>query len=132
MANEESQPGAPKLNIELDSLFGGKTVEQVTVDSNNLDPIDEASAQWLEALAIPPRFCDQLLQVATWLSASTFITSLLTTVPISTDWVIPILLVLLVPSGATLYSYVQFPQLRWFIAYRTLLIAAGAALGVNL
>ena len=132
MSNEPENVGTPKVTIETDSLFGGKKVEQVTVDSNNLNPISESDRLWLDALAIPPRFVDQVFQALTWVAGSGFAASVLSTIPIPTDWLLPLLLTLLIPVAGGLYAWVKFPRLQPFILYRVVLLAVGIIVGVKL
>lgn len=132
MSDEKQDVGTPKITIETGSLFGGKQVEQVSVDSNHINPISESDRIWLDALAIPPRFVDQLLQFTTWMSGSAFTASILTAVPIPAAWLLPFWLTLFAPIAAGLYAFVTFPQLRPFILYRLCLLVFGIILGVTL
>jgi len=132
MSDNPNDAGTPKITIEAGSLFGGKQVEQVSVDSNHINPISESDRIWLDALAIPPRFVDQMLQFTTWMSGSAFTASLLTAIPIPAAWLLPFWLTLLVPLAAGLYAFVTFPRLQAFILYRLCLIVFGAILGVTL
>lgn len=129
MSNNE--PETPKIILNADSLFGKKS-EQVTVDSNRLNPISEADKHWLDALAIPPRPCDLMLQALTWLSASTFIFGILNKARIPAEWLQVAGILVLCFVMAAIYGWITFPRLRLFIAYRVFLLGAGGLLGVSL
>jgi len=130
--NLPNDAGTPKITIEAASLFGGKQVEQVSVDSNHINPISESDRIWLDALAIPPRFVDQLLQATTWMAGSSFASSILTAGPLPVSWLIPLCLVAFGPLAAGLYAFINFPRLQSFILYRVCLIVFGAIIGVML
>jgi hypothetical protein len=130
--NTPNDAGTPKITIEAGSLFGGKQVEQVSVDSNHINPISESDRIWLEALAIPPRFVDQLLQATTWMSGAAFVASVLTVGPLPSSWLIALGLAGAGPIAAGLYAMVQFPRLQMFILYRVCLLLFGAVVGVML
>lgn len=132
MSDSPENAGTPKITIEAASLFGGKQVEQVSVDSNHLNPISESDRIWLDALAIPPRFIDQILQFTTWMSGSAFIASIITAGPIPAAWLLPFWLTLLAPAAAAIYAFITFSRLRPFIVYRLCLILLGIVLGVTL
>jgi hypothetical protein len=130
--NTPNDAGTPKITIEAASLFGGKQVEQVSVDSNHINPISESDRIWLDALAIPPRFVDQLLQATTWMSGSAFAASILTAGPIPDGWLIPLGLIVAGPVAAGFYGFINFPRLQPFILYRLCLLVFGAIVGVTL
>lgn len=126
----QKQDPTPRIQVELDSLLGGKRIETVRVDSNRIDPVSEAGDRWLNDLAIPARFADQILQMLCWVSGSAFWASLMGSIPITFWPAIGVLV--MVPVAAALYGFIRFPEVRLFVLYRIALILIGLYLGCNL
>jgi hypothetical protein len=125
-----SDDETPKVTITADSLFGGGAkTEQVTVDSNRLNPVSEAERLWLERLAMPARPVDQFLQASCWLSLPALLVSVGRVIPTIELFLMPIAIALFIPLAASAYAWLRFPRLRWFLAYRFVLVVLGIVIG---
>lgn len=120
--------GTPSLVIQTDSLFGGKQVEKVTVDSNRLDPVIESRERLIRAL-VHPRFVDALFDALLWTSSAAFIASILLHTPFLTYFQVPFLLFVGTGAAGLLYGLFCVPGVQIPICYRLVLLISGLVIG---
>lgn len=122
------EKGTPNLVIQTDSLFGGKQVEKVTVDSNRLDPTVETRERWIRAL-VHPRFIDALFDALLWSSCTAFIASILLHTPFLLYFQVPFLLFVATGVAGLIYGLLCVPNVQIPICYRLFLIVTGLMIG---
>lgn len=122
------EKGTPNLVIQTDSLFGGKQVEKVTVDSNRLDPTIEVRDRLIRAL-VHPRFIDALFDALLWSSTTAFIASILLHTPFLSYFQVPFLLFVATGASGLLYGLFCIPGVQIPICYRLFLVVVGLVIG---
>lgn len=124
-------PGSPSIQITLPGEWGSQKQEKVEVDSNRSIP-GERRAKWTEAIALPARVADIMLQALTIVSASAFLASVARFIP--GRWELMPLAVMLVLAlvCCCVVAWQRYPDLRLFLFYLGCLVLTGGLMGVML
>jgi len=136
MTTTDSQ-NSPRVQVKTDTIFGQR-IENVTVDSNQFDPISDFRFTTLHRLALPARFEHLVADVCLWIASTTFLTSVvvhgLRIGLLSMGLVGVVVTALLIPVfvwALWLNACVE-PSYKSITGIRVLLVLIGLVLGVIL
>lgn len=127
--NQQLPPGAPQVSITLADKLGGQKQEPVIIDSNRVNPVAESRRLFLDALAIPGRFSDVMLQALSVILIGGLVGSVLKWVPLQLATLAPLTIVALVSMLMWAYLWVKFPELQLLLVYHNALLVIGLIVG---
>lgn len=125
-------PDTPQVQVEVDTPFGGKQQQQVSVQTNRTDPKQQFAWKWLNWLYPPANPADFALDAGSYVLGAGFIAS------VGKQWLwvlsIPTALILLLTVAACLGVLAWFVSTNvekgWILlGYRLLLLIVGVLLG---
>ena len=128
MADNET-PNIPRVNLQIEGPLGGQRIEEVHIDSNRLSPNQAYQQGLTDALAMPYRPVDILLQASCYICFGAFFMSVFRIIPGDRAVIIPACVAIGSITMATIYAAWKHPALRRPIEYRMFLLLVGGVIG---
>lgn len=129
--NKALPPGSPTVNLTLQSPRGGQRIDQPQIDTSR-SISGERREIWADAIALPARLPDILLQALTITSAAAFACSASRFIPSRWELLPLAAVALIVTIACVVVVWQKYPDLRLFVIYWASLIVSGGCMGVLL